>query len=58
MGKTEPPLSVKWRIDYTCQEEEVISKTFINSQEIESSELTKREKKTKRIVWQDQIEGE
>lgn len=32
------PLSSEWRIEYTSTEEEIVSKTFLNSQEIEIQE--------------------
>lgn len=57
--KNNSPLSSSWKGPYLNEEEEIISKTFINSQEIN---YTKDEKKVpnngKRVVWLDKLDKE
>ena len=54
----KPKLTNDWKGPYFNDEEEIISKTFINSQEIPVFEGEKKEKKEKRVTWQDKIDKE
>ena len=54
----KPPLTSGWRGPYCSQEEDLISKTYLNSQELPNDVETKKEKKVKRITWQDKIDKE
>jgi hypothetical protein len=51
-------LTSGWRGPYFSDEEDLISKTYLNSQELPLDEPVKKEKKEKRVVWQDRIEKE
>ena len=53
-GKLE--LSTGWRGPYVSDEEDLLSKTYLNSQEIPLDVQPKKEKKEKRITWQDKID--
>jgi hypothetical protein len=54
----KPKLTSEWKGPFNNDEEEIISKTYINSQEIPLFDLEKREKKEKRVTWQDKIDKE
>jgi hypothetical protein len=52
----KPKLTSEWKGPYGTDEEEIISNTFINSQEIALPETEKKDKKEKRVTWQDKID--
>ena len=54
----KPKLTNSWRGPYNSDEENLISKTYINSQEIILENIEKKQKKEKRVTWQDKIDKE
>ena len=54
----EDRLSAGWGGPYRTNEEEIIAKTYLNSQEIQYDLPSNVIKKEKRVTWQDKIDKE